>query len=64
MDYSSRRPPLAKGRRIPLNVTLSPETWRALGKIGRGNRSAAIEKLVELHAEPKPEPELVEPATT
>jgi hypothetical protein len=49
MDISSRRPPLKKGRRIALNVNISPETHRALGKISNGNRSAAIETLVRQH---------------
>ena len=36
---------------MPLNVTLSPHIVRALAKIGGGNRSAAIEKLVDEHLE-------------
>ena len=40
MDQSTRRAPLNRGRRIPLNVTLSPETHRALSEIANGNRSA------------------------
>lgn len=38
---------LEKGRRIPLNVNLSPEIHTELGRIGNGNRSAAIETLVQ-----------------
>lgn len=49
MPFSKRRPPLAKGRRIPLNVNLSPVIARELKRIGSGNRSAAIEQLVEDH---------------
>jgi hypothetical protein len=49
VDQSSRRAPLAKGRRISLNVNLSPEIHRELGKIAGGNRSAAIETLVLRH---------------
>ena len=64
MDISTRRAPLARGRRICLNVNISPETHRALGKIAGGNRSAAIEELVRGHLErtrapaltPDPEP--------
>lgn len=51
MDNSNHRPRLRKGRRMPLNVTLSPHIVRALAKIGGGNRSAAIEKLVDEHLE-------------
>lgn len=46
MDIDTRRPPLAKGRRIALNVNLDPAIHRELGKIAHGNRSAAIEQLV------------------
>lgn len=60
MDTSARRAPLPEGaRRIPLNVTLDPQTHRELGRIGQGNRSAAIEKLVRhylAHTAPLTEP--------
>ena len=46
---TSRRLPLRRGRRIPLSVTVSPETHALLAKLGEGNRSAAIEELVRLH---------------
>jgi metal-responsive CopG/Arc/MetJ family transcriptional regulator len=47
MDALIRRPRLPKGkRRIPLNVNLTPEIHRELGRIAGGNRSAAIENLV------------------
>jgi hypothetical protein len=47
MDSLIRRPRLPKGkRRIPLNVNLTPEIHRELGRIAGGNRSAAIENLV------------------
>jgi hypothetical protein len=46
MDKPGRRAPLPKGRRICLNVNLSPEIHRELGKLCGGNRSAAIEALV------------------
>jgi len=48
-SLARRRPPIAKGRRISLNVNLSPEIHRELGKIANGNRSAAIEELVRQH---------------
>ena len=63
MDISTRRAPLSRGRRINLNVNISPDTHKALGKIGNGNRSAAIEELVARHLErmraPAPIPEPV-----
>jgi hypothetical protein len=47
MDSLIRRPRLPRGkRRIPLNVNLTPEIHRELGRIAGGNRSAAIEQLV------------------
>ena len=46
MDISSRRAPLKRGRRIPLCVSLDPDTHKGLEKIARGNKSAAIEQLV------------------
>jgi hypothetical protein len=60
MNYANRRQPLRRGRRIPLNVTLAPETHRELARIGEGNKSAGIEELVRQHierraiAEPEP----------
>jgi hypothetical protein len=42
---------LKEGRRIPLNVNLTQEVLDALGEICGGNRSAAIEMLVEQHIE-------------
>jgi len=60
MDVFTRRAPLRRGRRIPVNLTLSPETHRELAKLGRGNRSAAVEELVRRHllerAQEPPEP--------
>ncbi len=47
----NRRPRLERGRRIAINVNLSPETHKALHKIGKGNRSKAIEDLVTQHLE-------------
>jgi hypothetical protein len=49
MENETRR--LPEGRRIPLSVNLKPEIHAALGEICSGNRSAAIEKLVEDHLE-------------
>jgi hypothetical protein len=40
-----RRRPLKSGRRQNVNVNLSPAALEALGRLGRGNRSAAIEDL-------------------
>lgn len=54
-----RRAPLKKGRRIPVTVTMDVKTYDALRRIGRGNRSAAIEDLVRAHLAAltgKPEP--------
>lgn len=56
-----RRAPLSKGRRISLNVNLSPEIHRELGKLCKGNRSAAIESLVLWHLAAKREPCSVDP---
>ncbi len=53
MDVGNRRAPLRKGRRISLNVNLSPDAHRELGRIANGNRSAAIEHLVSEHLERK-----------
>jgi metal-responsive CopG/Arc/MetJ family transcriptional regulator len=46
MIISARSAPLRKGRRISINVNLAPDIHRELGKIAKGNRSAAIEHLV------------------
>ncbi len=46
MSHTDRRPRLATGRRIPLNVSLDQDTITALTEIGQGNRSAAITQLV------------------
>jgi hypothetical protein len=47
MDSFIRRPRLPRGkRRIPLNINLTPEIHRELGRIAGGNRSAAVEQLV------------------
>lgn len=46
-DFTTRRMPLRRAKRIALNVTVSPETLRELARIGEGNRSAAIEILLE-----------------
>jgi len=51
IDYGHRRAPLRRGRRIPLNVNLSPETHKELHRIGEGNRSAAIEDVVRWYTE-------------
>lgn len=62
-NHSTRRAPLRRGRRIPICVSLSPETHEALLKIEGGNRSAAIEKLVkEYHARPSRKAVALEPA--
>jgi hypothetical protein len=49
MDYSNRQEPLEQGRRISLNVNLSPDILEELAKIADGNRSKAIEILVRQH---------------
>ena len=49
-NTATRRAKLARGRRIPINLSLSPECHRLLAKIGKGNRSAAVEELVRKHA--------------
>jgi hypothetical protein len=48
-SLTTRRMPIARARRIALNVTLAPETIEVLGRVGQGNRSAAIEELVRLY---------------
>jgi hypothetical protein len=52
MDNNNRQPRLkGRSRRIPLTVSLSPESHAALDTIGRGNRSLAIEMLIaDYHA--------------
>ena len=37
---------MRRNRRIPVNVTLDPETAKYLQHLGDGNRSAAVEELV------------------
>lgn len=49
MDYTSRRAPLKKGRRINLNLNIAPDVHRELGRLCGGNRSAAVEALVHEH---------------
>jgi hypothetical protein len=51
MDSSNQRPKLRRGKRVPVNLTLSMATYRALAKIGAGNRSAAVDQLVTEHLE-------------
>lgn len=51
MNIERRRAPLRKGRRIPICLSLSPDTHRALAKIADGNRSEAVEQLVREHVE-------------
>jgi hypothetical protein len=46
---TTKRMPIRRGRRIPINVTLSAETHLLLARIGEGNRSAGIEELVRLY---------------
>ena len=48
-ETTIRRMPIKRRRRIPVNVTLAPETHVILARIGQGNRSAAIEELVRLY---------------
>jgi len=43
----TRREPLLRGRRIALTITLDPQVLAALGVIGEGNRSKAVETLVK-----------------
>ena len=40
--------PIRRGRRIPINVTLAPETHVLITRLGEGNRSAGIEELARL----------------
>jgi hypothetical protein len=48
MEYARRQKRLpGKGRRVILNCNLTPHTHYTLGQIASGNRSAAIEYLVE-----------------
>ena len=46
---TTRRVPIRRGRRIPISVSLAPETHELLHRLGEGNRSAAIEELVRLY---------------
>ena len=45
---TTRRMPIRRGRRIPINVTLAPETHVLITRLGEGNRSAGIEELARL----------------
>lgn len=49
MDYTTRRLPLRRSKRIALNVTLAPEIHAALERIGDGNRSAGVEEAVRFY---------------
>lgn len=46
---TTRRMPMRRGRRVPMSVTVSPETVLLLHKIGDGNKSAAVEELARLY---------------
>lgn len=46
MDNPNQRPRLRRGKRVPVNLTLSMATYRALARIGGGNKSAAVDELV------------------
>jgi hypothetical protein len=49
---AKQRAPLPTGRRIPLMVSIDPDTHAGLTQIARGfegNRSAVIEHLVRLY---------------
>ena len=48
-SITTRRLPIRRGRRIPISVSLAPETHELLAKLGEGNRSAAIEELARLY---------------
>jgi len=50
MDIN-QRPRLRRAKRVPVNLTLSMATYRALAKIGGGNRSAAVDLLVTEYLE-------------
>jgi hypothetical protein len=45
--FENRRPRLATGRRIDMHCVISADAMTALEAIGNGNRSAAIEYLVQ-----------------
>jgi len=51
MDYTIRRPRLRRGRRYAVTLSMSPKTIKGLSKIRKGNRSAAVEMLVEWYLE-------------
>ncbi len=38
-----------RGRRIPVSVSLEPETHLLVSRLGRGNRSAGIDELARLY---------------
>ena len=46
-DNSKRRERDPNGRRLPVTLNLSPETHNHLTNIGDGNKSRAVERLVE-----------------
>jgi hypothetical protein len=46
-DNSKRRERDPNGRRTPVTLNLSPETHNHLTTIGDGNKSRAVERLVE-----------------
>ena len=43
--------PVIRGRRIPVSVTLAPETHLLISKLGAGNRSSGIEELARMYRE-------------
>ena len=57
---TARRMPIRRGRRIPVSVTLAPETQLLISTLGEGNRSAGIEELARMYwaREIVPEPEV------
>jgi hypothetical protein len=64
MDYTTRRLPLKRARRIAINVTVDPETHVILHRIGEGNRSAGLEEVVRFYLSKCRQPErnrLLEP---
>jgi hypothetical protein len=46
---TTRRMPIRRGRRIPVSVTLAPETQLLISTLGEGNRSAGIEELARMY---------------
>jgi hypothetical protein len=47
IDSEKRREKNPNGRRTPVTLSLTPETHSNLTMIGDGNRSRAVERLVE-----------------